>query len=516
MITLMIYNRTCTVSAKYSLSTKGDKMQLLTTIEETSYLSTLNSPQYRKIMRLFYLEYEKMHFQLYKEDVFNLLSDEPEFAAYTMDQLKLDLEALVKWKNLTPLQDPGRVYTIADYKNKQYRYTMSEYAVEIERMTVRLENLFLESGNLSTNFFVRLENGLGEAESVNQRSLKEINEWWNLIQEDFKRLNQNYQDYLRDFYSGKTERLMKSVEFIVHKDKFIRYLNDFVQELQHKSRRIAIVLRQNQKLIEEELLDKVVQSELDIPHALLEQDGKLKPNVRANVYGKWNSLVNWFLDTSEHECESQKVLKITNDIIRSIIQNAALIVQIQNWGISRKDDYKKFLELFLQCEDMEEAHKLCAHVFGIQNVCHFKANEPRETDGINGSLYEEPAQEYCLKPHVKTYREKKDKKGFEDKSFEKLLQKNEYLQKRQKEKELALRYIRDNKLDFSKIEEVIPETAKNIFLQWIAQASISSEKKGRTEYGQEFQLRKEEGSCVLQCTDGNLTMPVYILEFKHE
>ena len=68
-----------------------------------------------------------------------------------------DLEALVKWKNLTPIQDPGRVYTIADYKNKQYRYTMSEYAVEIERLTVRLENLFLESGNLSTNFFVRLE-----------------------------------------------------------------------------------------------------------------------------------------------------------------------------------------------------------------------------------------------------------------------------------------------------------------------------------------------------------------------
>ena len=49
----------------------------------------------------------------------------------------------------------------------------------------------------------------------------------------------------------------------------------------------------------------------------------------------------------QRECECKKVLKVTNDVIRSIIQNAALIVQIQNWGISRKDDYKKFLELFL-------------------------------------------------------------------------------------------------------------------------------------------------------------------------
>ena len=46
-------------------------------------------------------------------------------------------------ENLTPIQDPGKVYTIADYKNKQYRYTMSEYAVEIERLTVRLEISFL-------------------------------------------------------------------------------------------------------------------------------------------------------------------------------------------------------------------------------------------------------------------------------------------------------------------------------------------------------------------------------------
>ncbi|MBO1687917.1 DUF2397 family protein, partial [Clostridium butyricum] len=71
------------------------------------------------------------------------------------------------------------------------------------------------------NLFVRLERRLDEAEDMKQCSLKELNEWWRNIQEDFKRLNQNYQDYLRDFYSGRTDHLLKSVEFIVHKDKFI-------------------------------------------------------------------------------------------------------------------------------------------------------------------------------------------------------------------------------------------------------------------------------------------------------
>ena len=329
-------------------------------------------------------------------------------------------------------------------------------------------------------------------------------------------MNQNYQDYLRDFYSGKTDRLMKSVEFIVHKDRFIQYLTEFVQELQHHATRIEKILKRQNDVIEGQLLDKVIQSELDIPHAALEREGRSEPGIRENVIGKWESLKNWFVDSAERECECRKVLKITNDIIRNIIQNAALIVQIQNWGVSRKDDYRKFLELFLSCGDLEEAHRLSAHAFGIQQIEHYMANETRDSDGISQSVYEEEPMGYLLKPHVKTYREKKNRQGFTDKSIEKYIQKTAYLTKVQKEKELVLYYIRNHYLDFGAIDEVVSETVKNIFLQWIAQAGSNSEKKGRTEYGQEYILKRKEGTCVLHCEDGDLTMPVYVLEFKDE
>lgn len=483
-------------------------------INETSYLSVQNASIYRKIMRCFYREYEKMHFQLYKEDIYRFLKEDEAFEAYSMEQLVQDLEALVKWKNLTPIQDPGKVYTIADYKNKQYRYTMSEYAVEIERLTVRLENLFLESGNLSTNFFVRLERSLDETENMENAELRTVNEWWQTLQEDFKRLNQNYQDYLRDFYSGKTEKLMKSVEFMVHKDKFIKYLNEFVQELQRHSKRMEQLLEKNTECMENTILERVVVSELDIPHALLEIHGNAEPSIRENVYGKWYSLKNWFVDGRGQECEAKKVLKITSDIIRNIIQNAALIVQVQNWGISRKDDYKKFLELFLKCEDLEEAHKLSAHVFGVQQIEHYKTNIPRDEDGINNSVYQEEPAMFLLKPYTRGYRERKDRTGFADKSLEKMAQRESYLRQAQKQKEVVLRYIREKKIRFAEIDEVVSEDTRAIFLQWIAQANMSSEKMGRTEYGQEYQLRKKEGSCVLKCEDGDLKMPDYTLEFK--
>ena len=88
-------------------------MEYLEPINETSYLSVPNAQVYRKIMRCFYREYEKMNFQLYKEDVFKVLKEDELFEDYSMDQLVLDLNALVIWIRLTPIQDRGRVFTIA-------------------------------------------------------------------------------------------------------------------------------------------------------------------------------------------------------------------------------------------------------------------------------------------------------------------------------------------------------------------------------------------------------------------
>ena len=42
---------------------------------------------------------------------------------------------------------------------------------------------------------------------------------------------------------------------------------------------------------------------------------------------------------------------------------------------------------------------------------------------------------------------------------------------------------------------------------------MSSQKMGRTEYGQEYRLIKREGICILRCEDGDLRMPDYVLEF---
>lgn len=60
-------------------------MEYFDAISETSYLSVPNAPVYRKIMCCFYREYEKLQYQLYKEDI---LKQDEAFENYSMWRMR--------------------------------------------------------------------------------------------------------------------------------------------------------------------------------------------------------------------------------------------------------------------------------------------------------------------------------------------------------------------------------------------------------------------------------------------
>ena len=99
---------------------------LLESISETKYLSADNYTVYRTIMRIFYLEHQKMHYQMDRDAVLSLLQRQIQFTDYSPEKLALDLQQLVNWKNLTPIQDPRKPRTIAEFKNRQFQYMMSQ------------------------------------------------------------------------------------------------------------------------------------------------------------------------------------------------------------------------------------------------------------------------------------------------------------------------------------------------------------------------------------------------------
>ncbi len=487
-----------------------------TAIQETSYLSVPGVARYRTIMRKMFIENEATHYRLYKEEIYKLVKEDEDFADYTIDDLKMDLNQLVIWNNLVAVQDPGIVHTIAEYKNKQYSYSMSEIAVEIERLTIKLENLNIQSASLSTNYFLRIDEALKECIEINKKSLQEIGDWWHMLIEDFQRLNQNYKDYLRNFYTTDTKTLLESVEFILHKERFTTYLTNFIKQMQLQSRKIKARIENIDDLFKNELINKIVESELEIPRIVTKS--QTEENIRQETEKRWLSFKRWFMVIDGQKPECEKLLEITNEIIRSTIENANMIVQLNNYGVSRKDDYKHFIRMFNNCLDINDAHRLSAHVFGISKIEHFKINNALDKENTKTSAYEKEENIFELQSHSRTYRERRLKEGVEDKTMQKIMAKLEYEKTNKKKEEMINKYIKNNRLDISNINEIVSPDLRICLLTWISNANMHPDKIANTEYGKKFRLIEPEKNetCILCCNDGNIRMPKYILEFDYE
>ena len=80
----------------------------------------------------------------------------------------------------------------------------------------------------------------------------------------------------------------------------------------------------------------------------------------------------------------------------------------------------------------------------------------------------------------------------------------------------AVRYISGRRMILSEIQDEIPESLRISILSWITSANLNSSGQSRTEYGWKYQLIRNEGTCVLHCQDGDLTMPAYQFEFEED
>ena len=234
-------------------------------LTEVKYLNADNVSRYRCIMRIFFEHYEKLKYWLYQEEVYEEMIQDPFFADYRPEQCQQDLAMLTEWKNLNTIQDTKNVTSIEEFKNKKYRYQMTEYSVEIERLVIRLENLLVENASLEPTLLERIRKNINLFSEMAEKDKSQVYSWWTDLNNDFVRLNQNYQDYIRDLNSVRAEEMMHTKEFLVFKDRLIEYLRSFIKGLQKN----VGVIEENLRLLGDEtktqVFEKVVAYELSIP-----------------------------------------------------------------------------------------------------------------------------------------------------------------------------------------------------------------------------------------------------------
>ena len=475
-------------------------------ITEVNYLRAENVDRYRVIIRYFYEQYEKIQYWLYKEDVFEAMIQTGLFPNYTLDQCQSDLSSLTEWKNLIAIQDTSKVTSIEEFKNRKYRYQLSEYTIEIERMTLKLENLQVEGASLEPTLLERIQSQIIRIETLRDASIEEIHTWWKDLNADFIRLNQNYQDYIRTLNSAKAEEMMKTESFLLFKEKIISYLRNFVKGLQEH----AMILEDYIQNIPFEtivvLIEKAVNYEMSIPR----MDDKIqKQDIYDNFMARWDSIYSWFVGKNGIS-EVNRMSDITNEIIRKITRYAQQIGELQNQGANRAEEYKHISDLF----DLNQAHKMSALFFGVDKPLHMQAIHNRNTDSIDSGVYEEEITYYALEPRTRVATVKTKRQPAQDYNLEKEQQRLEILEHKQAQNEKLKSYIQDGVVDFEKID-ILDGESRKILLSWLSKGLNDISKTAKTDDGRDFYIDDSNLKTIeVKCEDGIFVMPSYRICFK--
>ncbi|RHO86993.1 TIGR02677 family protein [Ruminococcus sp. AF41-9] len=488
--------------------------KLIRPLTEAKYLNADNVSRYRCIMRIFFENYEKLRYWMYQEDIYEEMIKDPFFADYRPEQCQQDLAMLVEWKNLNTIQDTRKVASIEEFKNKKYRYQMSEYSVEIERLVLRLENLFIEGASLEPTLLERIRREIERFPEMAEVDGNEVYTWWTDLNNDFVRLNQNYQDYIRDLNSVKAEEMMHTKEFLVFKDRLIEYLRSFIKGLQRNVGVIEESLRSQKEEVREKVFGKIIEYELLIPRMEVEIS---RPMIEEKIRGRFQSIYNWFVGAEGAENEAGKLFDATNEIIRRITRYAAQLSEKNALGANRKEEYKKAAELFLRCNDLSEAHKMSAMVFGIEHPWHLAGDLIRETDSMNQGVYEEVPLQFTLKPRVRTYREKSKRSGIRESAEQKQETRRKLLQKQKEEMQKLQQLEKKGRIDFAELPVLEPRI-REILLKWLSDAMEDADFTARTDDGRRYVLDRTHAGekCVVHCEDGNFTMPRMAIVFQEE
>lgn len=472
-------------------------------ITETKYLATDNTYRYRPIMRFFYHKYEEAVNWLYKEDLYPYMREL--IPNYSMEELERDLSSLVDNMSLVTYQDYKNIQSLAEFKNRKLRYQMTDYAIEIERMTIRLEELEVKVASLSPKRFEILKGYLEDLVRINFDDVQGVYELWDRLMNEFIDINQNYQDFLKKFQESKTEELLQSVTFLEYKDKMIRYLRDFIQGFLlycDDIKRLINKLRISK--VDEKLIIALEFYQRAIPMNFNDNfDYDKFRNLNLN---RWNNLCKWFVNNND-TTEGDKMLDTTNAIIVQITKCANSLQELHGNMIKRKEEYKYIAKLFDSIVSIDDANMLSSQVFGITNVAHFNGSSLNATDFIVNSYDVEPNY-ITIDPNNYKARDKKKNITIEDKTFEKNKILKEYFDKENEKKEILKDFIKDKYIKFDK-DISINKIEREYILDLISRYGLAKDFKKETVFGLNYKIGFNNNGkyCTINCEDGILSIP---------
>ncbi|MEK3988486.1 MULTISPECIES: TIGR02677 family protein [Robertmurraya] len=494
----------------------------LEAVNTLKYATVENAYRYRPIMRFLFEQYDKFRYYIKTEEILgyiktlNILDEH-----YSEEQLYQDMKTLESWDCVISRHDKEMVYTIEDFKKKRLKFQITPLAYEIENTLKKLDELDeVLTGSLESKEFERI---LKDIETISKSNLDSdknevLFEHWITLMRRLENLKRNAANYLSHIKSDKAEQLFKTEEFLLYKEKFTDYLGKFILSMKKTRYKISRAL----EWIQESFVDSYIERMIEYFSTIPTIDGT-RFNVEKNrrLYKeKWMELRNWFVKRNDYECDVDILLLETDKSIQIISRYALQLTETKNNARNRKEDYRKLASMFIQCDDLKNAHELAVCCFGIPHTRHIFGIQ-KATDTKDEEIWEQEIQIIDTAPKNRTYeRSKRIKSYVKDQKAEKERIKKNILEQMEREKEIIQSLIINNQIIMKDLAEQSNNRPVKMFvrkaiLDWIAKSLQDKTLTARTQYGRKFRLQKNSNQKIdLRCVDGILTLPDITFEFE--
>ena len=486
-------------------------------ILQANYLTVGNVERYRTIMRYFYKRHRQMQGASYRPELIQMMQENfsLEYGEIEMDQ---DLESLVIWGNLQKQQEFFQIRSIEEYRNKNFRYQITEEGVLVEEMVYQLLNQkHAARGALDEEVFRELLELLQvfiDSNGVNCTV-------WPSIREAFRKVGADTANYIGYITSPEVDSRMKTEAFLVYKDRFVNYLRNFISHVQSLSYNFQSLVTALEKIDKTPLVEWLYQKELEIPTF----DGMNQAEVAEQVAGEFLALKNWFAGSSERPSEYDNLMYQTDQMIAKITGLIYYYGQEVHQYQSRKKDYLQLAKWFGQTNQLEQAKKMYAGIFGLDRTRHFFVREASQaTNNRSESWALEPAT-LLLDPRGQRRRAKSEEKRIIIDHERQLTKMQEYQMKLAEEQQKIGQYFENDRLDFSQIKQ-LDRTSRQVFLKWISKAMALQlpsqvneqtviEHRIMTELDFEVMIHIDMAIRIqVSCEDGLLELPQVTMERK--
>jgi uncharacterized protein (TIGR02677 family) len=448
-----------------------------------------------------------LKYWLKAEEVYSSVMEWKLLDDYSLEQCQRDLETLTEWKNLTARHDGGRATTIEEYLRKRFRYQMTPYTIEIERMLENLEKIQGYGGSLEPTLLERLLNQIKRIRETPEWAEGEALQLWRDLQNAFRQLHESASDYLASLQTTKAEELMLTEQFLVFKDTLTHYLRNFVIGLQRYGGQLEAILQETDPEIWQVFLNAVVTEEASMP-SLEEPLTNEERMVRRQE--EWVIFVQWFTGTDHEASDVIFLERATKDSIAKMLKHALAIQEKYKWGISRKRELDYLGQWFLRLEDTEDAHRLGAYTFGLYRTRHFQGEGERTSDSADLSMWDERPIIRELKSRSRMQRKAGATEAIRDRKEQQQMTKAAFLAGKAIEDEILQKWVARGEFSMSDLEP-LSSLERTFLLTWIGRCMASRSRRIQTPDGLEIRLFEPDNGqrAKLVFADGVLDLPDY-------